>query len=80
VPWVLFRSNFFSYKDSFVATDINGHTGTKTVDQGLETYLAAALLPKESKINGAFFSEKAVATQNDFKDLNLQNIPFSAPL
>jgi hypothetical protein len=46
----------------------------------LETYLTAALLPNDSKINGAFFSEKAVATQNDFEDLNLQNIPFVAPL
>jgi NAD(P)-dependent dehydrogenase (short-subunit alcohol dehydrogenase family) len=79
-PGYLFSTLQFLTRNSFVSTDINGHTGTKTVEQGLESYFAAAQFPKESNINGAFFSEKLIAKQNDFKDMNLQNLPFAAPL
>ena len=44
----------------FVATDFNGHRGHKTVDQGAETPVWAALLTVDSEINGEFISEKAV--------------------
>ncbi|XP_039251188.2 carbonyl reductase [NADPH] 1-like [Styela clava] len=44
----------------YVITDMTSHKGTKTPDEGAETPVHIALLPKGSKPTGEFFSDKQV--------------------
>jgi hypothetical protein len=53
--------------------------GVLTIDQGAETPIYAAFLPADSKINGAFISEKNVKTADAYPALDFDNLPFEIP-
>jgi (+)-neomenthol dehydrogenase len=63
----------------YVNTEMTKNLGVLTIDQGAETPVYAALLPSDSKINGAFISEKTVKTAADFPAVDFENPPFEIP-
>jgi hypothetical protein len=50
-----FRIN--SVTSGHIATDLNGHVGTRTVEGGARAVVEFAMLPADSP-NGAFFNEE----------------------
>jgi NAD(P)-dependent dehydrogenase (short-subunit alcohol dehydrogenase family) len=63
----------------YVNTEMSLNLGVLTIDQGAETPIYAAFLPADSKINGAFISEKNVKTADAYPAIDFDNLPFEIP-